>query len=703
MDEALQQRHTLSQQMQSAYFSARVWDAKGDLTVQRAQEALTLFQEFGALHIIRTGLQNTQSLLPLMEAIGFGPAAQFSFGGRTSASVQQKWVAQGLRRMDHYPPSLYLLPNNEVQYQHCGPQRVLFFCQQPAITGGRTFLHSAHAVEAHIRSAGALGERFLERLSAHGLMIETGFLDQNHPSKSDNYFQSWQERFGSPDPDMAMINARQKTSEYDCCWWKTEDSGHRTLMTRIVLSAFKSDERDGRRYLRFPRLALGEPSLQNGHRRYPLGNGEPFSAAERALLLEAYLRTREGIHWSVGDIVLFDNVRFGHSRECFTGPRAVFVGMAGEVWDDAVAKEKVQALPTQLPAPPMRGARSAQARHHYTLPSMSSMLGTNHSCRIFDARGVLDVEMAKQVVSAFEQHGAVHVVNTGIRCSQPSMLSDEVLDWLGFGPAVRFAWGGFNSGRTQRRALGRNFRATDDYPPQLWLLPHNEILYQRTMPRRLLFFSAHDIDVECGGRTLVHCADRLEDYLRRAPGGRALLQRLDRHGLLIESGFLDENHPRKAENYFRSWQDRFETTSRVEAMRRCQGATDQFDSCWWHQEEGISPSGEPLYTLMTRIRMPAFQTHPDTGRRHLFFPRIALDAPALHNGHRRFPLGDNTNLLPDEIDLLLEGFLRSREGVHWSAGDILLVDNIRYGHSREPYLGARELGVAMAGCFGVDS
>ena len=50
-----------------------------------------------------------------------------------------------------------------------------------------------------------------------------------------------------------------------------------------------------------------------------------------------------------------------------------------------------------------------------------------------------------------------------------------------------------------------------------------------------------------------------------------------------------------------------------------------------------------------------------------------------------------------ELDLLLSAFLATREGVHWGAGDISLVDNMRYGHSREAFEGQRSIGVAIAG------
>ena len=43
----------------------------------------------------------------------------------------------------------------------------------------------------------------------------------------------------------------------------------------------------------FP-IALGEPTLQNGYRAYPLGNGEDLSEREKELLFSAYDETKKG-------------------------------------------------------------------------------------------------------------------------------------------------------------------------------------------------------------------------------------------------------------------------------------------------------------------------------------------------------------------------------------------------------------------------
>lgn len=668
-------RESTTLSMRDERFSARTLDAGGSLDAARLAEARAALVTYGAVHVQRTGLSTVDAVLDALPPLGFGEGQRFTDGGRTSALRQEKWAAPGLRRMDHYPPELYLLPNNEVQYQRRSPRWVLFACTVAPVEGGRVFLHSARAVEAELRRTPA-GASLLDRVARHGLSIETGFLDREHPAKGDNYFQSWQERFDTDDPDEALRRARERSDEYDDCWWRDD----RTLMARITLNAWWTDPADGQCYLRFPRVALDGPAARNGYRRFPLGDGTELDDDDKALLRAAYLATREGPPLLAGDLVLFDNLRYGHSREPFRGAREVLVGMAGELSDPC------EPSPPPAPKPLFRCAASGEVR--YAFPSAAVDHAARFTTRTFDAGGSLDAATLDAIRRELDRHGALHVRDTGLGGAQ---LPDDVLAGLQFGGEHAFPWGGLSSGRTTRRWVSRELRATDDYPRHLWLLPHNEVLYQRRMPARLVFFSAHAVDPRTGGRTFVHSAARFEAWLRaRGDEGEALLRSLRTHGYLIEMGFLDENHPEKETNSFRSWQDRFETRDRAEAEARCRASTLQFDDCWWVEES------HGCATLMTRVRVPAFHQGA------LLFPRVGLDAPALRNGYRRYPRGDGSELTDAELDLVLNGFLATREGVHYEAGDLLLVDNVRYGHSRESYDGARGISTAMAGVVTLD-
>jgi len=61
------------------------------------------------------------------------------------------------------------------------------------------------------------------------------------------------------------------------------------------------------------------------------GNGDPIGADVVQLLNDAYEANTVREPWQAGDLLLVDNLRTAHSREPFTGPRDVVVGMGDSV------------------------------------------------------------------------------------------------------------------------------------------------------------------------------------------------------------------------------------------------------------------------------------------------------------------------------------------------------------------------------------
>jgi alpha-ketoglutarate-dependent taurine dioxygenase len=114
--------------------------------------------------------------------------------------------------------------------------------------------------------------------------------------------------------------------------------------------------------------------------------------------------------------------------------------------------------------------------------------------------------------------------------------------------------------------------------------------------------------------------------------------------------------------------------------------------------------------LRTRQRRSAVVRHPVTGQRCWFNQIAFLNEWTLAPEVREFLVDEygpdglpfntrfgNGDPIPEEVVLLINGIyedLTVREP--WEAGDLLLVDNIRTAHSREPYDGQREVLVAMA-------
>jgi hypothetical protein len=686
-------------------YSSRVLNCHNHIDDKVLLDILNELLVHGAVHVMNTGIQDLADFERIRPNLGFCEKTRFSKGGRTTREKQAKWVTPHLRNMDYYPAHLYLLANNEVQYQRNFPRYVLFYCHQPSATGGRTFLHQAKKVEEQLDKAGMLGKDLLKKLHDLDSVFTVGYLCQYSTTKAENYFMSWQERFATEDIDIALSRAKERTEEIDRAWIYEEEhacSLHNhipcmTLMTQITLPNFVEDPLTKERYLRFPRIAMTPPGVVNGHRTFQFTDSTSLTEAEQNLLKKVYHDTREGLHWNTGDFILFDNIRFGHSREPYTGPRSVLVGMANEYeLQGKVATPLFPGaiIPRAQSYPIMTDSIVLTDKSRYSMPKATEQWQQRFSSRIFNAQGKLNYQCIQNIKEQFNTYGFLHVVNTGLNCLSPGDIPEEILDQLGFSEERQFHWGSLTSGRTERGYLSKYMRTVDFYPQDMFLLPHNEILYQHFMPNNLLFFYAIPGHEAHGGRTFAHSAVILQKILEQSALGEQLLVKLEQYGFLIESGFIDQNHPLRHQNYFRSWQERFATDDREKALDVCIRSKYQFDECWWQEEPFMD--GRTYFTLMTKISVPAFKTHDADGRKYLLFPRIAYDGPMHHNGYRRFLLGSGQELSSAENELLLKAYWDTREGHFPQRGDIILIDNIRYAHSREPFLGERVIGITMS-------
>ena len=706
-------RKKMSLKMKDETLSSTVIDVAGkvDLHINILRKTLATH---GYLLVQNTGAKSIDDLGDVVHNIGFTEDKAFTLGGRASKVTQEKWVQrEQFRRLDKYPSQYYLLPCPEVQYMKIGPEYVSMACTKNPIegTGGRTFIHSSKKIE-ELLSKTVVGQKLLDKVREHGLKIKTGYLNEGHPFKAKNYYQSVEERFGlSTKEAFSLIKSKGLPEEYDDAEIYYTKGGGTVLMTEVTVAGFRQFE--GVSYLNMPRVALTSPSIENGYREYLLGNNERFSQEENMLLVNAYLDSREEVKWNQGDVVTFNNITHAQSKEKYEGSEEwpVVVAMHGVVFSEKLTPVEIkeitqrygfteeQLTPFSVSAPFVTASGSTvlfpakdSTDPRYELPSNASLWAEQHPTRTFDAKGLLELvqprrlDVAAQIKREYDKYGYVHVINSGIS----NEFDQPLLDALGFEKADNFEFGGALSGRTTRQTLGNSgFRKVDAYPPKLVLLPHNEILYQKIIPTDLLFTYVECSPTGSGGRTFVHLAEDVESFLNKSQIGKQLLDDIKERGLMIKSGFVDREHPDAKTCYTRSWQDRFGTDDIHKAVAFANTLPDYFDVAWL-VEDGLADSGKPCYTLMTEITVPGFNPDPTTGKQCVMFPRVALNSPAFENGYRVYGLGKTLSdpgreLTGPEIELLLNAFLETRHGRHQRPGDILMVENFRGSHARESY------------------
>jgi Taurine catabolism dioxygenase TauD, TfdA family len=168
-----------------------------------------------------------------------------------------------------------------------------------------------------------------------------------------------------------------------------------------------------------------------------------------------------------------------------------------------------------------------------------------------------------------------------------------------------------------------------------------------------------------------------------------LAQRFERLGWMLIRAYNDEIGAPYAEA--------FGTEDRDAVERYCRANAIEFE---WQPDGG----------LRTRQRRSAVVHHPVTGQR-CWFNQIAFLSewtidPEVREylvdvyGAEGLPFttcfGDGSPIGADVVQLLNEVYEARTVREPWQAGDLMVVDNIRTAHSREPFEGPRELLAALA-------
>ena len=211
---------------------------------------------------------------------------------------------------------------------------------------------------------------------------------------------------------------------------------------------------------------------------------------------------------------------------------------------------------------------------------------------------------------------------------------------------------------------------------------HHELSYTLEVPGLMLF--ACLIAPTDGGATAVADSPTVLDALPPE-----LIERFEREGWLLTRNYNDEIGA--------SFAEAFGTEDRGAVESYCRANAIEFE---WQPDGG----------LRTRQRRRAVVRHPVTGQR-CWFNQIAFlnewtIAPEVHEylvdvyGADALPFntrfGNGGPIGKDVVQLLNKIYEANTAREPWQAGDLMLVDNVRTAHSREPFEGPREVLVAMA-------
>ncbi|MBL1084168.1 TauD/TfdA family dioxygenase [Streptomyces actinomycinicus] len=233
-----------------------------------------------------------------------------------------------------------------------------------------------------------------------------------------------------------------------------------------------------------------------------------------------------------------------------------------------------------------------------------------------------------------------------------------------------------------REPRGAGTYSSTTWPANQPMCMHHELSYLLEVPGLMLF--ACLTAPGQGGATAVADA---EEVLRALPA--ELTERFEREGWLLTRTYNDEIGASLAES--------FGTDDRAGIEAYCR--SHAIDFTW--DADG---------SLHTRQRRSAVVRHPVTGRRCWFNQIAFLNEWALAPEVREYLVdeygadglpfntrhGDGSPIGEDVVQLLNSTYEAHTRREPWQAGDLMLVDNIRTAHSREPFTGDREVLVGMA-------
>ena len=237
------------------------------------------------------------------------------------AFAPRQTYAQGVYSSSKWPPNQPMCMHHELSYVLQPPTLMMFACLTPPTTGGATAVADSTAVLESLPPA------LVQRFEQQGWLLTRSY--------NDDLGASFADAFGTDDRNAVENYCRANSVEFQ---WQ-RDGGLRTWQRRrAVVRHPVTGQRCWFNQIGFLNEWTMAPEVHEylvdmyGADGLPFntrfGDGEPIGADVVQLLNNAYEANTVREPWQAGDLLLVDNVRTAHSREAFTGPREILVGMS---------------------------------------------------------------------------------------------------------------------------------------------------------------------------------------------------------------------------------------------------------------------------------------------------------------------------------------------------------------------------------------
>jgi alpha-ketoglutarate-dependent taurine dioxygenase len=236
-------------------------------------------------------------------------------------AAPRKEVSRQIYTSTEYPADQYIPLHHEMSYSHNWPEKIWFFCLQPARLGGNTPIADDRKVFQLIPQK--IKEKFIEKKVMYV---------RNYGEGVD---LPWQEVFQTNDRFAVEAYCRRAGLEIE---WRA-DNRVRTRNTRdAVVTHPKTNEIVWFNHAHMFHVSNLESSVREAlltefkedelPRNAFYGDGTPIESGVLEEIREIYRQAAVSFSWQIGDVLLLDNFLTSHGREPYDGPRKILVAMA---------------------------------------------------------------------------------------------------------------------------------------------------------------------------------------------------------------------------------------------------------------------------------------------------------------------------------------------------------------------------------------
>ncbi|MBI2946519.1 MAG: TauD/TfdA family dioxygenase [Verrucomicrobia bacterium] len=274
--------------------------------------------------------------------------------------------------------------------------------------------------------------------------------------------------------------------------------------------------------------------------------------------------------------------------------------------------------------------------------------------------------------AAVTEHGSLLVRDLGLR---DATETEAVFRHLGSLMIEKEAF-------APRRSYSPGVYSSSKWPPNQPMCMHHELSYALELPS-LMLFACLQAPTDAGATPVADSPT----ILRALPA--ELVERFERVGWLLVRNYNDEIGA--------SFAEAFGTDDRRAVESYCRANAITFA---WQPDGG----------LRTWQRRSALVRHPRTGQRCWFNQVAFLNEWTIDPEVREYLVdlygedglpfntrfGNGDPISAEVVKLINDVYEANSARERWQAGDLMLVDNLRTAHGREPFEGSREVLVAMA-------